>query len=211
MAASVQDYVKFMQVYQRGYGYYMYFLTQSEPDDAALEKYYQEHEDVLEEGGISKDAKSVNVRHILVSPKDPEADDSWKEAEKKANDLLKQFTDGDKREETFAALAAEHTEDPGSKQTGGLYEGVLPGQMVPEFDQWCFDDTRKIGDTGVVKTDFGYHIMFYSGDQLTWKDQVANLYLSEKSDELLQEHQEAYPLTVEYSKILLGVPAAKEQ
>ena len=39
--------------------------------------------------------------------------------------------------------------------------------MVEAFDIWCFTDGREPSDTGIVETEFGYHIMFYSGDSET--------------------------------------------
>ena len=37
--------------------------------------------------------------------------------------------------------------------------------MVSEFDEWIFDKERKSGDTGIVKSDYGYHIMYYVGNK----------------------------------------------
>ena len=68
---------------------------------------------------------------------------------------------GDKTEESFAALATEKTEDTGSQSTGGLYERVYKGQMVKAFENWCFDAARKAGDTGIVESDYGYHVMYF--------------------------------------------------
>ena len=43
--------------------------------------------------------------------------------------------------------------------------------MVTAFNDWCFDDSRKAGDTGIVETEYGYHIMYYVGDSdLTYRD-----------------------------------------
>ena len=42
--------------------------------------------------------------------------------------------------------------------------------MVPTFNDWVFDESRKPGDTGIVKTDYGYHIMYFVGDSMAaWK------------------------------------------
>ena len=119
----------------------------------------------------------ANVRHILVKPQggttDPNTgatvytEEELAAAKAKAEELLKQWQDGEATEESFAALATENTEDPGSKDNGGLYEDVYPGQMVTAFNDWCFDESRKAGDTGIVETDYGFHIMFYSGDSET--------------------------------------------
>ena len=49
----------------------------------------------------------------------------------------------------------------GSASTGGLYADVAPGDMVDEFNDWCFDASRKPGDTGIVQTEFGFHVMYF--------------------------------------------------
>ena len=53
--------------------------------------------------------------------------------------------------------------DTGSNTNGGLYENITPGSMADTFDAWCFDETRQPGDTGIVETQYGYHIMYFSG------------------------------------------------
>ena len=117
-----------------------------------------------------------DVRHILISFEGGTTDDkgntTYSDAEKaaakaKAEELLEQWKNGDATEDSFAALANEHSTDPGSNTTGGLYEDVYPGQMVTNFNDWCFDEARKVGDTGIVETNYGYHIMFFSADSET--------------------------------------------
>ena len=45
--------------------------------------------------------------------------------------------------------------------------------MVENFNDWCFAEGRKTGDTGIVESDYGYHIMFYSADSdLTYRDHL---------------------------------------
>ena len=43
--------------------------------------------------------------------------------------------------------------------------------MVPTFNAWCFDSSRKAGDVGIVKTEYGYHVMYFEGknDQAVWQ------------------------------------------
>lgn len=123
------------------------------------------------------DGNSINIRHILVSPADDPSnatkasDADWTAALTEAENLLNQFNSGDKTAESFASLAGENTDDPGSKETGGLYENVAPGQMVVPFNNWCFADGRKAGDTGIVRTESGYHIMYFDSETETplWK------------------------------------------
>jgi prepilin-type N-terminal cleavage/methylation domain-containing protein len=113
----------------------------------------------------------VNVRHILVSFEGGTYNsstgsytytDDMAAAKAKAEELLAQWQAGEATEETFIELAKQNSSD-GNAQDGGLYEKVYPGQMVPTYNDWCFDASRKAGDTGIVKTDFGYHIMYFVG------------------------------------------------
>ncbi len=121
-----------------------------------------------------------NVRHILVSFEGGTTDEStgattYSDEEKAAaktaaEALLAQWESGDATEEAFAALANEQSDD-GDGTTGGLYEDIYPGQMVVNFNDWCFDETRKPGDTGIVETEYGYHVMYFVGDSnITYRD-----------------------------------------
>ncbi len=115
----------------------------------------------------------VNVRHILLPYEGGTTNeagattytDEEKAATKaKAEELLAEFNNGEATEDAFAALANEKSTDPGSNKNGGLYENVYPGQMVPSFNDWCFDASRKSGDTGIVESDYGVHVMYYVGN-----------------------------------------------
>lgn len=123
------------------------------------------------------DYKLRDVRHILIlGDKDSDdkiSDEEYETARVKAQELLDQYNNGKKTEETFAKLATDNTEDPGSKENGGLYEKVYKGEMVEEFEDWVFDETRQTGDTGLVKTSYGYHVMYYVGEGDRYCDVVA--------------------------------------
>ncbi len=115
---------------------------------------------------------TVNVRHILITPNGSNSDTeaAKAEAKEKAETLLQQWKDGEATEASFAALATESTADPGSAATGGLYENIRRGQMVQAFNDWCFDASRQAGDTGIVETSYGYHIMYFvSTGDTAWK------------------------------------------
>ena len=123
----------------------------------------------------------VNVRHILVKftggTKDKDGNVTYSDAEKataktEAEKLLKQWQDGKATEESFGELANKESDDQGGKVTnGGLYEDIYPGQMVEAFEDWCFAADRKAGDTGIVETEYGYHVMYFSSaDEMTYRD-----------------------------------------
>ena len=114
----------------------------------------------------------VNVRHILVAFEGTTdengstvyTDEAKAAAKSTAQDLLAQWKAGDATEESFAALATENSADTGSVSNGGLYEDVYPGQMVTAFNDWCFAEGRKAGDTNIIETEYGYHVMYFSGN-----------------------------------------------
>lgn len=132
----------------------------------------------------------VNVRHILIKPTENSTnDDGTKysseeelaEAKKQIEAIRDEWLAGDKTEESFAKLANEKTQDDGSKTTGGLYEDVTPGSMVEAFDEWIFDSSRKSGDYDIVKTEFGYHLIYFVGtSEETYREHMITETLREK-------------------------------
>jgi len=107
--------------------------------------------------------KTVNVRHILISADDSTDEEAVQAAKEKAEALYEMWRSGDATEESFAELAKDNSSD-GSASAGGLYENVSLGQMVSEFEDWCFAKGRKPGDSGIVKTQYGFHVMYFSGE-----------------------------------------------
>lgn len=152
--------------YASAYSDHIYYgLTYTTED---MEKYFDENADYFASYGVEKsDVPNVNVRHILVEPQADEegniSDEAWEKAQEEAENLLEEWKNGDATEDSFALLATDNSADSGSSSNGGLYENVYPGEMVSAFNDWCFDPERKEGDTDIVKTDYGYHIMYFVG------------------------------------------------
>ena len=166
---------------------------------------------VLFQGVTDNTYALKDVRHILVSYEGGTTDDNGSTtysdeeknaAKEKAEAILKEWEEGAKTEDSFAELAKEKTTDPGSKENGGLYEAVYPGQMVTPFEDWCYDDARKVGDTGIVQTDYGYHVMYFSGDNETnYRDyMVKNALLDKTIEDWQTTLNEATTATVVNSK-----------
>ena len=149
-------------------------------EDADGSYYYA----VLFHDRFREDYNTVDVRHILIQPESSELSEDDEgydedvqakkdEAKQKAEDLLAQWQSGEATEDSFAQLANENSSDGGSNTNGGLYEQVYQGQMVTAFNDWCFDESRQPGDTGIVETDYGYHVMYFVGTDLPyWEVQV---------------------------------------
>lgn len=225
--ASLDNYLKY---YEKNL-YVNSYLTELEKNmpytDEELDAFYAENEAALNSQGIFNiDKNVINVRHILIKPAASYADDgttsisdeAWADAEAEAQRIYDEWLAGDATEESFAALAEEYTQDPGSMTTGGLYEEVFPKRMIAEFDDWCFADGRAVGDHGMVKTSYGYHIMYFSGegDYIYWR-QVSSGYLkAHKVDTFVLETAENADVNVDLDKAVLinrlapTVPAAEE-
>ena len=202
--ASLDNYLAFLELTERGYDYYGSLYTAIVPTEEQIVAYYEENVDLFEQSGITKDMTLVDVRHILLMPADTEDEQSWLDCEKEAQDLLDQWLAGDADEASFAALANEYSTDSGSNTNGGLYQYVQEGQMVAEFNDWCFDTSRQYGDYGIVKTSFGYHLMFFAGEQPAWHVYAEQTAKNQLLNDTLEALLEKYPADVKYSKISLG-------
>ncbi len=110
------------------------------------------------------EALDYNVRHILVTKDNLELAEGEEATDDqilaKAQEILASW---DGTEDGFASLANQYSQDGGSNTNGGLYEDVAKGAMVPAFQNWCYEDGRKNGDTGIVASDYGQHIMYFVG------------------------------------------------
>jgi hypothetical protein len=102
-------------------------------------------------------------------------------------------------------LAKENSTDPGSADNGGLYEEVYPGQMVESFNDWCFDPARQPGDTDIVETDYGFHIMYFvsKSDTLHWKSVAEDELHQDRMIDVLDELNLEYPITWAYENLVL--------
>lgn len=151
------------------------------------------------------ESRTVNIRHILFQTETAASDATEEElaAVEEANaaqqELAQQVYDewlaGDQSEDSFAALAREYSAD-GNAPEGGIYENVYEGQMVTEFNDWIFDSSRRSGDSDIVETSYGYHIIYFIGDGLPrWQSEVETDLLTEKYDALYSSLVQNYTVT----------------
>lgn len=108
--------------------------------------------------GVRTQPDTVNVRHILVATtqRDPQSGQSIPIRDTaSAKKLIDSIQTAIRTGSNFDTLVAKLSDDPGSKEKGGVYENITAGGMVPEFNDFIFGNPT---DTkGIVKTDFGYH------------------------------------------------------
>lgn len=143
-----------------------------------------------------------SIRHLLVKVEsstdadgktvEPTAE-QWKACEEKAQKYLDEYNKTDKSELAFAKLADEKSEDTastsaaGSEYYGGLLAQQSTGKLVAEFENWCLDAARKYGDVGLVKTQYGYHLIYYISNQEAWKYTAETEILGQRQDENVEK------------------------
>lgn len=115
--------------------------------DNEVQKYYTSN---------IKDFAKVTVTHILLSTIDNKgvaiSTDQKAEVKEKAEKLLARVAAG----KNIKILAVKNSEDPAVKDNNGEYT-FGKGEMVTEFEEWAF--SHSVGDTGLVETSYGYHVM----------------------------------------------------
>lgn len=211
-AATMEDYLHFMNLYYPGSLYYNAQVEANAPTAEEVEAYFNENEQAYIDSGLTREDKYVNVRHVLIMPEGADSsnirsetfdDNAWETSRVKAEELLQAWEKGDKSEDSFATLAMENSQD-GSAANGGLYTDVVKGQMVEPFENWCFDENREYGDYGIVETEFGYHIMFYVGSRPVWTDYAESDLINSRANEMLSGIVAKYPMEAHFGEMLLA-------
>ena len=136
--------------------------TKNSDKDAATESYTANVVMLIKKPNKNEEL-TKNVGHILFT-KAKHGDDFAEDAKK----LLEEFKKGEMTKDAFEKLGLENTAD-----SGVFYDNVKKGDMVKEFENWLFDESRKEGDTGIVTTTYGDHVMYFVGtDNAVWYNNV---------------------------------------
>lgn len=220
-ACTKADYVNYICLYEIALSYFEGQYETFVPTDEQISAYYDENKTVFEANGLKKeDKKLVDVRHILVRLDDVElnaygqvdyTEEQWEQCRQKAQQILDTYLENP-TEENFGELAKEHSED-GSASVGGLYQDVTEGQMVEAFNNWIFSEDRKAADTGLVKTKFGYHVMYFVGSEVIpgdWYEIAKTQLASDHVNGLIETAESNNPVTVSYKKIAIAQKATEQ-
>ena len=220
-----EDYAEYYTMYYTAQAYATEMQNSIQLSETEVEAFYEANASTFEQQGIQKiDRNVVNVRHILIQPEqdidsdgdlepDSSSDEAWAAAEQAANDTYERWK-LNPTEENFATVATDTTYDTGSAEAGGLYENVYPGQMVSAFDEWCFDTSRQPGDNEIIRTDYGYHIMYFvsEGDHYYWYACAEDEARTQKFNAMLDEVFAGYTIEPYYNNVhifdVLGTNAA---
>ncbi len=206
---TAKDYQNYMRMYITAMHYYqdvLYGEPYANATDAEVEAYYDANAEAYAEKGTLK-VNNVNIRHILIQPEGEKgadgtySEDAWAAAEAEANRIYALWQEN-QTEDNFSELAKTYSKDSNASD-GGIYEGLIPGKTVTEFNDWCFDAARKAGDTGIVRTTYGYHIMYFCGtdDTRAWFDTAKEDMAAELANEKINELCETYVEEFDYSNM----------
>ena len=110
--------------------------------------------------------EQAKVRHILITSKEGDEDDA---ANKRLADSILYAVKRDSSK--FTELVQKYSDDPGSVPNGGVYSWFPKGQMVPEFENFSFE--KRIGSTGVVRTNYGFHVIQVLGRKIGTQKKIA--------------------------------------
>jgi len=156
-----------------------------------LSSYYNQHRDQY------RVAEQAKVSHILIKAPLPGPDGKVDgkgvaEAQRRAEDLLKQLKAGAKFEE----LAKKYSEDPGSAKEGGSLGWIGKGRTVPEFEKAAF--SLPIGQmSDLVKSSYGFHIIRVDDRQDAHmktleevRDQIEPILKQQKAQQIAQRQAE---------------------
>ncbi len=147
---------------------------QIEVTEEQIKQFYDENRDRID---------SVTVKHILVKVEEGATDEEKQKAREKAGQILARVDAG----EDFNALVKEFSDDEGSKDSGGEYTFSRGDPYVQEFKDWAFEN--QVGNTGIVETSFGYHIMKLV-NRTEFEDvsqEAENTLKNEKYNDILEE------------------------
>ena len=215
---TAETYLHFNEVYYIATEYLNTFYTDGYPTDAEIMIYHAENRETFEANGITPDmGQRSNVRHILIQPKGGTlsadgtetvyTEEEWQSALTEAERILEAWKAGEATEESFATMANTYSEDGGSNTTGGLYEDIDPfSSYVPEFLSWAVDMSRQPGDVGIVKTTYGYHIMYFVEGTDYFNHVVGEQLVADRIQKKLAQVKENYTMDVIYKKVFLCEP-----
>jgi len=141
---------------------------------------------------VDRPGEEVSARHILFAypaPATPAQLDSVRTAAQSVLDLLRGGGN-------FAALAREHSADPGSGASGGDLGFFGRGMMVPAFEEAAFAlEPGVVSD--LVETEYGLHIIRVDNRRLPSFDEVEESYRSQLVFETVSNAEVTYVQGVE--------------
>jgi len=220
-----------VSAYNLSYMYFTNLSYYIEPSQEDLDAFYAEKAAAYSDQGITVDFRQILLvpQDILEEDntpswqKDPEAEpvilekvevaedgtvicseEAWSICEAEAQELLTYWQMKTKQTEaTFGEVARKNSQDAGTMITGGLYQGIRKGQMNQVLDDWCFDPARQVGDTVILRSQYGVHILYFSASREIAREEAETDYFRYQQMALISAAKEAFPMEVAYGSVVL--------
>ncbi len=145
---------------------------------------------------------TVTLRHILFRPETYGSEDA---ALEKAKQVLELWKNDGATEEAFKNYAISYSEDAATCYLGGLYENVTSEELLSylsAFKEWGFSSDRVKGDFEIIRSDFGFHIIYYVDKGLpSALGRTQKTVSSENFGELFTSLQTKYKVNTDESKL----------
>ncbi len=139
-------------------------------------------------------SQTRDMYHILFSA---DVYDTLDNAKLLADNLYSSWKEDGSSLEGFKTLANKYTTDYATSFTGGYYANVASGDLVPELDKWLFNGERVVGDSAVIATEYGIHMIYYGGEgEPYWKIAVIQALKDEKAAALMEDYSELYEVEI---------------
>lgn len=212
LGVSAEDFLQAALNYNTAY---MFFTEKSyslEPTDEEVSDYLSQHQ-----AELSGSAETVDIRHILLIPEGAEiaadgkvtaTEAQWAQTQQEAQEILAEWNAGIQSrnpDSEFAQLATVYSQDEGSRLDGGYYNQLQPGQLIEPLDTWCFSDGRQPGDTDILRSDYGCHIVRLVARRSASITDAADALAAQLEREQWNQWLEAVPLYPDYSAAALWV------
>lgn len=192
---TVDNLIEYVRLYEVGYNYFDRTYLKCIPFKEETEAYYLANSDAYEQAS----GTYVSFRHILLLPED-NSKQAWEDCLYQAQ-TVRYYYNQKKSEATFSNLAFKYSQDTGSNFNGGLYADVRDGLFIDEINEWCFDESRHPGNMTMLKSDIGYHLLYFiERKEARYHDAELDL-IAAKVSLLIPEAMSNYPLNVYYSTI----------
>lgn len=209
--ADFESFSKYLEDSYLASAYTDYIYNNISATDADIEAYYDDHAEQYQANGIEKDdTRAATVRHILKAfeaDEEGNVSDEEKEATREVTQAIyDSWQKNGGTEEVFNQLAVANSDDT-TASNGGLLQDLLPGQTVTSFNDWVFADDREPGDSGMVESEYGWHIIYFvEHGELYWRIAATSDYYYETLYGSIDQIVSGYEYTVDKSAITILLP-----
>ncbi len=197
LGTSEEILLQTVQLYNYSYMYFTQMSYGSQPTEEQLQVH-------LARNAAEAGEKTANFRHILLLPENG-SEEALAACLKEAENMRAAWEKNYKHSEgTFADLAYQNSRDTGTARDGGAYYQVRQDQLPEILAGWCFDAGRQAGDTTVLQSDLGVHILYFSGSSDTAANQTEAELTAENQIQVVRDAKLRFPAAIDYEAITLA-------